>query len=1577
MRFSKQIQQPGGKRARWNALLTSFICFIFSLCAEAATKLWDGGGTSLNWSDAANWSADGVPTSSDAVVFDNTFTNPMPQISAQSGANCATLTVNGATASTFLNYAGSTPLVLNLYGASVVASNTGPLVHISSNAPASLSANKVNFRLQTSGELRVESGRTFTLNNALLSQSGTRALTKTGAGTVQFGGSGSEVQFTGGLVMMEGTWNAGADTLDLPTSGLITFSNANGVAATITSANSHSIAGLAGGNASSEIYATGGSGLTLTGNSITTFSGRIRGTTKLTYAGGGVLTLNGNNTFIGATTISSGTLALGAAGVISGSPSFLVASGAVFNVSALAGGFTLGSGKTISGAGTIAGKFIAASNAIVSPGVGGVGKLTITNGFTLAAGAHLDLDLDSAASYDAIAVTDGNVSLAGDLVGTTLGFAPAIGDTFYVVRNLGSGTTTGTLNGVGDGGKVDLGGKWFRVSFTSDFGGAGFQTNGTGNDVALQRINDSSPSGATLSVVGGTNEALAQIQFTWLDNATGETGYRVYRVRAGGSLELVATLPANATNFTEAVSSYTSYTYAVQAFDAVGALGDLTYSAPFQTGTSFADRHDAMLDYLSTEVPNLGQFDAGPHRIGRTGFWCATGRLLRGDTATGISYITTAVEDANAESANAGFSMWPGMDAYLRWNHLFPQSLKDRYREVYVGADAYDNGSTPNQRFMLATASYLANGIWGSSVNSNSSAANGIGSSSGKDFILHILNKTPFDNHEEHNSHHYLTYTLSAIETLAQFAQDAEVRNKARLVVDWALAEAAGYMLNGRWCVSSTRGRPAQQQYDYGNTDWTWYLIFGGPAPTSYFDSFATAPFLSPQFPVVLPEILASGQERTQGFLRRSLAQRYLSGGDVAYFKQCWMTSGYALWSQVEGDVTYNSDGSLNLLDVDTAGIQDGYQGRRWGLAWDDPPGFDSMLNITTPTTYSGSTGGISIWEDTLQHEDTMIAVYNMPVGGGGSTGNNGNWANEWLTGHIPTGYQALIDESTNTGRIFLHYEKLLVAIYLDRTFSWATDFTVTGVNKAALAIETAPVAEFPQNTASARLAAFRSAVLANATDISGVTNAAPRFIYTNRHGNALDLTFGLAGKINGVTVDYQSWPMLEDPWMYQSQNGHLHLLGHDRSVVANYYGWTQTTNWHPAALNLAPLAASNNAVDVNLAARVSDAETPGTNFHFSVGNALNGSVVLLADGRTARFTPQAGYTGAAAFDFTARDCGLHPRIVWHYDFEPPATLVSNSVRDASGKLRDATVSFVGAGTAAFDTSTPAALGANSARSLRLTESGTNAASLRRTVTPANLEMSNGSWTFATWFKRATRTNDDFIFYIGPADGFSGGVDELQLYLPANSDTLRLLHYTVTNSNDVNLSSAVAAPTNQWHHAAVTFEKTADNTGSVRLYVNGALVGTKTNLTWVLRQDLAIVLGGHTSTSTAVSSRWFNGSLDDAALLRGALTADEIASFASQSVATFSGTGVSGNVAFIVNNAPPSPPQLSAALISGGAFQFQVFGPADFNYTVQASTNLVTWANLFTTNPAVMPFIWSDTAQTNFPRRFYRVVIGP
>jgi hypothetical protein len=101
---------------------------------------------------------------------------------------------------------------------------------------------------------------------------------------------------------------------------------------------------------------------------------------------------------------------------------------------------------------------------------------------------------------------------------------------------------------------------------------------------------------------------------------------------------------------------------------------------------------------------------------------------------------------------------------------------------------------------------------------------------------------------------------------------------------------------------------------------------------------------------------------------------------------------------------------------------------------------------------------------------------------------------------------------------------------------------------------------------------------------------------------------------------------------------------------------------------------------------------------------------------------------------------------------------------------------------------------------------------------------------------------------------------------------------------------------NVWHHAAITFEKTADNTGTVRLYLNGTQVGSPTTVTWALRQDLAVVIGGITSTSSATTSRYFNGWLDDTALFRGAMTATEITALAQQSVATFSGLGVQATV---------------------------------------------------------------------------------
>lgn len=56
--------------SRWLSSLG--ILLLATGAAQAATVKWDGGAGTALWTDAANWAPDGVPTSADDVIFDNT-----------------------------------------------------------------------------------------------------------------------------------------------------------------------------------------------------------------------------------------------------------------------------------------------------------------------------------------------------------------------------------------------------------------------------------------------------------------------------------------------------------------------------------------------------------------------------------------------------------------------------------------------------------------------------------------------------------------------------------------------------------------------------------------------------------------------------------------------------------------------------------------------------------------------------------------------------------------------------------------------------------------------------------------------------------------------------------------------------------------------------------------------------------------------------------------------------------------------------------------------------------------------------------------------------------------------------------------------------------------------------------------------------------------------------------------------------------------------------------------------------------------------------------------------------------------
>jgi hypothetical protein len=85
------------------------------------------------------------------------------------------------------------------------------------------------------------------------------------------------------------------------------------------------------------------------------------------------------------------------------------------------------------------------------------------------------------------------------------------------------------------------------------------------------------------------------------------------------------------------------------------------------------------------------------------------------------------------------------------------------------------------------------------------------------------------------------------------------------------------------------------------------------------------------------------------------------------------------------------------------------------------------------------------------------------------------------------------------------------------------------------------------------------------------------------------------------------------------------------------------------------------------------------------------------------------------------------------------------------------------------------------------------------------------------------------------------------------------------------------------------------------------------------------------------------------------------------------GIATTDSLSFQVNVSP----SLSAPAYSGGQFGFRIDGSTGVNYTVQASSNLATWTPLSMTNPAIMPWLFTDPGTGNLPRKYYRVQQGP
>jgi fibronectin-binding autotransporter adhesin len=156
----------------------------------------------------------------------------------------------------------------------------------------------------------------------------------------------------------------------------------------------------------------------------------------LTKLGVGKLTLNAQNTYSGQTTVSNGTLEIGALGGIA-STVIDVANGATLALPTA--GYTIASNQTLKGGGAIAGGgLIMGGGSTLAPGAS-PGTMTLSNSLTLASGAFFHVELWQTNSFDQV-LMDGDTLTLGGATLQVLGDAPAFafGTTFAIVKGFGT-----------------------------------------------------------------------------------------------------------------------------------------------------------------------------------------------------------------------------------------------------------------------------------------------------------------------------------------------------------------------------------------------------------------------------------------------------------------------------------------------------------------------------------------------------------------------------------------------------------------------------------------------------------------------------------------------------------------------------------------------------------------------------------------------------------------------------------------------------------------------------------------------------------------------------------------------------------------------------------------------------------------------------------------------------------------------------------------------------------------------------------------------------------------------------------